>query len=294
MKTSLFTLFVCFLSLSPAVSQARFLPDEVLAQAVSSMGPAQITEAVFNERIAELQTAYAPLVQKNGGRLSIQGKWKNDRLVARANQMFGSWKIEFSGGLARRPELTPDGMTLILCHELGHHLGGFPFVDSWASAEGEADYFSTHVCARKMWSQQSQKNAEARISVNPVAKLKCDVVYSATPDQDLCYRTAVATESVILTMAALMKRPMPQFDTPDPEVVAKTRLNHPAVQCRLDTLFMGASCSAPFNENIIPGKRTKAGPSSLEAEQEASANSCTQTSGFSEGLRPLCWFKPRL
>jgi hypothetical protein len=296
MKTSLLFLFLFAMAINftPQVTQARFLPDDIMNSASLVTGTPQITEAVFNERISQLQTTFAPIVKGHGGRFSLKAKWKNDRLVARATQMFGSWKVEFSGGLARRPELSPDGMTLIVCHEIGHHLAGFPYDGSWAAAEGEADYFSTHVCAKKMWGQETQKNAEARASVKPFAKLKCDSIYSSTPDQDLCYRTSVASESVIQTMASLLNRPMPQFDSPDSEVVTKTLLSHPGVQCRMDTLFQGGNCSAQFNEQTIPGKKVSGGKTSVEAEQEASANSCTQTAGYSEGLRPSCWFKARL
>ena len=191
-------------------------------------------------------------------------------------------------------------MTLIICHEMGHLIGGFPFVggNPFAGAgianEGEADYFSTHVCAKKLWGSDTTRNSEFRQTVQRFAKEKCDQVYANQSEQDLCYRATVGAESVIATMASLKKEQMGQFETPDLSVVTSTNPNHPATQCRMDTVFQGAICSAYFNELIIPGKNASGGATGVEAEKEAALNSCTKLSEYTIGLRPQCWFKPRM
>jgi hypothetical protein len=96
------------------------------------------------------------------------------------------------------------------------------------------------------------------------------------------------------TMAALMNKPLPQIETPDPAKVDKIFFEHPAIQCRLDTNFQGSICNATFDSSIIPGKAVPQGPDSIEAEQEAAKNSCMATTGYTWGLRPTCWFKARL
>jgi len=63
------------------------------------------------------------------------------------------------GGLARHETMTPDGFATVVCHELGHHLGGVPkkfswFGNSWASNEGQADYFGIMKCLRKMFEHE--------------------------------------------------------------------------------------------------------------------------------------------
>jgi hypothetical protein len=300
LKNKLHTVALLLLFALPQVSQAAFVNESEIKYEALSKGPAQITQPEFTDRIALLQKMFNPNVSRFGGKLSIDGSWSNDKIVAQTAKMFGTWRIQFSGGLARRPELTGDGMTLIICHEVGHLLGGFPFgagnplSGTDIANEGEADYFSTHVCAKKMWLSEAEKNAEFRTKVNPVAQAKCDTVYASSLDQDLCYRTTVGVESVIATMAGLKNTAPGKFETPDPNVVPKTNDAHPDTQCRMDTTFQGAICSAYFDELVIPGRSAKAGPASLEAETEASKNSCTLTSGFSNGLRPACWFKARL
>ncbi len=260
-----------------------------------------MSEAEFQQRIKTLQDLYAPIVARHGGKLSISGDWKGEKPNAAASQRLGSWQVKTTGGLARRPELTGDGFSLILCHELGHHLGGFsiapaqgPMERPWASNEGQSDYFSTQVCARKLWAPDFATNAEFRKIVSEKAQKKCDSVWVNTADQDLCYRILTAVESMIKTMSTLMNKPMPDFETPDLTVVPETSHKHPPVQCRMDTTTQGALCQAVFNESLIPGKSVPGGINSLEAEQEAATFSCAAFSGFNIGLRPTCWFKPRL
>lgn len=260
-----------------------------------------ITEAEFRERIKILQDLYSPIVARHGGKLAINGDWKGEKPNAAASQRGGSWQVKITGGLARHPDLTGDAFTLILCHELGHHLGGFaiapgttPMERAWAANEGQSDYFSTQVCARKLWAPDFAANAEFRKIVTEKAQKKCDSVWSNPADQDLCYRILTAVESMIKTMSTLMNKPMPDFETPDLTAVPQTSHKHPPVQCRMDTTLQGALCQAVFNESLIPGKNVNGGINSVEAEEEAATFSCTAFSGFNVGLRPTCWFKPRL
>jgi len=111
MKTLIVTL-----ALASVAAHASFIDPKAIDYTKLSAGEPQISEEVFAARLRELQTVYAPIVKELGGRLDLKGNWRNDKIVARATQMFGAWKVEFSGGLARRPELTADGMSLIICH----------------------------------------------------------------------------------------------------------------------------------------------------------------------------------
>ncbi len=95
-------------------------------------------------------------------------------------------------------------------------------------------------------------------------------------------------------MGGILNKPFPKFETPDPSVVNKTSSDHPAIQCRLDTSFQATLCSANYDDKIIPGKNVASGPGSVDAEKEAAAHSCMAYSGYTQGLRPACWFKPLL
>ena len=69
-------------------------------------------------------------------------------------------------------------------------------------------------------------------------------------------------------MAGILNKPAPTFATPDPAVVPKTSDAHPAIQCRMDTIFQGAICPETFGEDLIPGKGAREGLQSEEAERE--------------------------
>lgn len=297
---SMKSFLLAILTVFSLMAHASFINDKDIDYDSLTTGTPQITEAEFNQRITALQEAYTPLVKLHGGRLSLKGLWKNDKIIARATQMFGSWKIDFSGGLARRPELTGDGMTLIVCHEIGHHLAGFPFYEGsplggyWASVEGQSDYYSTQVCARRMWADETELNESFAAVVHPFARAECDLTFATDADRALCYRTTVASESVIATMAALMNKPAPTYSTPDQTIRTATIEGHPAIQCRFDTLFQGSICGADFDDQVIPGKKPSSQRTSTEAERQSAMNACSALGQFTRGLRPACWFKARL
>lgn len=279
--------------------QPEFPSASVLSKSKSNMA-SQISEQEFKSVISKIQTTYAPIVKKIGGKLSITGSWKKNNVFAGATQQFGTWKVKFSGGLARRPELTSDGMTLILCHELGHHIGGYAFASpstplsgSWAANEGQADYFSTHVCAKKMWENELERNAEFRRVASKENQSRCEIVWKDSNQKDLCYRILTAIESMTKTMAALKEEKVPSFETPSALSVSAVDDGHPSTQCRMDTTLQGALCAAPFDDNLIPGKRFPRRFENSEAEKEAALNSCTQLTGYTIGLRPTCWYKAR-
>jgi hypothetical protein len=276
-------------------AQATFVPPEDLKRpGVWSKGLSSISETDFQAAVQQVGDLYKDRISVHGGRLSTKGNWGNNTPNAFASQRLGSWSIEITGGLARRPEMTLDGVQLVLCHELGHHLGGFPFVSRWAANEGQSDYFATQVCARNIWASEVEKNASFRTSATAEVKAICDSVWSAVQDQNLCYRSMTASQALGNTLAGLSGKPLPSLSTPDSNQVEKTNNKHPVAQCRLDTYAQGALCAAGFNEALIPGKKTSGGVGGLAAEKEALENSCSALTNFTVGLRPTCWFKGRL
>ena len=214
---------------------------------------ANLTEQEFNDLIDRVENYYAPIVESHGATLIIKRKWTDRTVNAYAQQLGTDWVISMFGGLARRNEITHDGFTLVICHEAGHHLGGYPFVSSWASNEGQSDYFASQSCLKNIWRDDLITNASFRESVNPVAKDQCDSIYVEKADQDLCYRTAMAGKSVADLLATLGKQDLPSFLTPDENRVMRTYNSHPKAQCRLDTYLSGALCTVEFDETIIPG-----------------------------------------
>lgn len=259
-----------------------FLPKNNLYIPVDAKGINTISEDQFNQVIDSVESVYAPIVAEYGGKLEIVRKWSDGTVNAYAEQEGNIWKVSMFGGLARHKTITKDGMALVVCHELGHHIGGVPRYagDDWASNEGQSDYFATTKCLRRVW--QSEDNAAAVRGLE-IPKFLTDSCTKAWPqsqiDRDICVRAGMAGESVAKLFAALSwTSKAPKFDTPDPKQVTSTNDAHPATQCRLDTYFQGALCEKSFNEEI--------------GQKDEVSGVCHGSTGQKIGLRPRCWFKP--
>lgn len=257
---------------------------------------ANITPEEFNAIINRAIDLYRPLAAIHGATLKSNNLWENSTVNASAEQRGNEWIINMYGGLARRQEVTPDGFAMVVCHELGHHFGGFAFYGNtdWAASEGQSDYFATQACARKLWGAEGDVNTRARADVTEFEKSRCDASWTKTPDRDLCYRNVAAGKSLATLLSALRNGGVPRTETPDSKQVTRTSTGHPEAQCRLDTYFAGALCTVGFDERIIPGRKHPEGQLSLGAERVAGSSSCMNAYGYDAGVRPRCWYGPQL
>jgi hypothetical protein len=257
-----------------------FVPKNDFYISVGDKEAAGISETKFNAVIDQVETIYAPIVGQHGGQLKVVRKWSDGTVNAYAEQNGTEWKVSMFGGLARHNTITEDGFALVVCHELGHHIGGAPkyYGDDWASNEGQADYFATLKCLRRVWSSEDNASIVSRMNVPKHLSDSCQKEWSEVGDQALCIRNGMAGDSVAKLFAALRRGRLAKFDTPDTSVVTATSDSHPATQCRLDTYFRGALCEKSFNEDV--------------ASDSEVTGTCHRSTGHSTGLRPLCWFRP--
>jgi hypothetical protein len=117
--------------------------------------------------------------------------------------------IHILGGMMVHSKMTSTTMTMLLCHELGHYLGGPPLKSrtGWSSTEGQADYFSGLVCARLLGLSEDEL-IEGAINLT---KIYSDVSGEAYPHMDASEETRVQ----------------------------RTNYGYPSSQCRLDTILAG-------------------------------------------------------
>ncbi len=286
---------------TPRTQASTLPPNDLHLEDDIARLDANIDEAEFNSIIDKAMAFYVPLAKEHGGNLSVERLWENKMVNASALRMGPIWKIYMYGGLARRPEVTPDGFQVVVCHELGHLFGGFPFYRTifgglvWFSVEGESDYFATQSCARELWKHEHEQNAVHRVTVDFYAQQRCDMTWSGRRDRDLCYRIADASASLAKLLATPEKGEKPSFATPSRESVARTSRKHPKAQCRLDTYFEGALCPENRDPSIIPAKRLAGYFGTFfnrRAEKQAASQSCHSAEGYFEGVRPRCWFAP--
>lgn len=274
-----------------ATAQAKFLPDNSLFLQDNLEANTGITEQQFNDVINETKAIFAPIVASFGATLVVNNRWTDPTVNANASQSGNTWTVNMYGGLARRVEVSRDAFSMVLCHEIGHHLGGFPFVSSWAADEGQSDYFATHACPELLWGNDTSGNAAARAEIPATPKMKCDSVYQTEGAQNLCYRTVIAGKHLADLLGALGGTTA-SYDTPDTSAVTSTNHAHPAAQCRLDTYIAGALCTNDYDRTVIAGKDLGAGRNGTEAEARSANQYCASRDNFAFGTRPTCWFKP--
>lgn len=264
------------------VYRVAFMPENTLFvedDAAKQANANGIDQAFFDSIIDKAQGIYAPIVSQHGGNLQIQGDWNDSTVNAYADRNGNSWTVQMFGGMARRDEITKDGFALVICHEIGHHLAGFPvYTGQWAANEGNSDFYATAGCAAKLLSGE---DTPAPIP-DPSPKPPCPFVPDANPtpcrgfsfgaDATVCQRSIDGSLSLGRLLAVLGGQKTPTIETPDRTVVTKTQDKHPKAQCRLDTMYQGILCTKVWNDSIIP-----------QTKSDMGVVSCSS--------RPACWYK---
>ncbi|MCX5786917.1 MAG: hypothetical protein NTX64_00175 [Elusimicrobia bacterium] len=251
-----------------------FLPKNNLRIPVGDISAAGISEAMFNDVLDKIQKVYGPIIASKGGKLIINRKWTDSTVNASAYQSGRNWYLNMYGGLARHRAITWDGMALVACHELGHHIGGYPKEGNWATNEGASDYFATLKCMRLMYD-----GSQGADPIDSVGEKGCAAQHPKGAARNLCQKGTMAGVSVVALFQDLSpQNPAPSLGTPDPSQVDQMYDDHPAGQCRLDTYFQGAMCTAKLSDEL--------------SDSEPGPGSCTKAGGYSVGLRSRCWYKP--
>ena len=228
---------------------------------------AAISEAQLDGVIAELEKIYAPVAREAGRELRIESYWE-DLYHEGANVNTGGstnffWAIYIKGGgYAKYPMTDMDSTALLICHELGHHMGGHPkaqndVIAPWQlergmapweprSSEGQADYFATSECLRRYFENENNEAAITKMDVPDIVRTRCRDVFFAEEDSFICQRSSMAALNYIETLRH--KRSQGGrlsagvgFATPETVAAGATNFNqYPGLQCRLDTFFSGA------------------------------------------------------
>lgn len=261
-----------------------FLPENDMYIPADTKNAGGITEAQFNAVIDQISGHYSPIIEAMGARLDVVRNWTDGTVNAYAQQIGKTWRVSMFGGLARHNTITADGFALVLCHEIGHHIGGAPKKSSmwggtsWASNEGQADYFATLKCLRRAWMDEDNAAVIASMDVPAAIKDQCGAQWTWDRDYNICVRGAMAGVSVSSLFHDGSGRSLPDVTTPDPKVVRTTDHNHPDYQCRLDTYFQGALCHVDYTQDV--------------SMTDEFVSTCNIATGDTIGNRPHCWFKP--
>lgn len=240
-----------------------------------------LNSAEFHRVISKVERLYSREVASMGGKLVINRSWTDGEVNAFASREGKNWMVTMTGGLARHNTITEDGLALVVCHELGHHIGGAPkkvMGNAWASSEGQSDYFAALKCLRHVFLNDNNEKIVEGLGAPAYVKANCTRSHGRA-DRDICVRIAMAGMSVAKLFQSLSGEKAPAFNTPDSKKVAVNDDRHPATQCRLDTFYQGALCERSMNEDVSQTDEVK--------------GTCHPKLGDRRGLRPSCWFKAK-
>ena len=272
-----FVPMLLLLSQNPSTELCTFLPENNLSIPTTKIQG--IDEAQYNEVIDKVEKVYSPLIQRSGKKLKINRLWTNDRVNAGTYLDGDTYVVNMYGGFARHEATTMDGYALVLCHEIGHHIGGGPKKGNptWSSTEGQSDYFATLKCLRKVFAKEDNIAAIEGKDIPELVKDKCETAFPTKHEIAMCIRTTLAGMDISRVSADTRREGIPGVNSPDQNIVDTTYEAHPKPQCRLDTYFQGSICE-------VSSYRV------LSRSNEAQGT-CHEKNGHTEGLRPTCWFK---
>lgn len=279
MNKFLLTFLTLGISILANAHEGGFLPDKRHIP-VGSKNGGGLNQIQFNQVIDKVERVYAPKFKADGKSLKINRKWSESEVNANAVKVGSLHIVNVFGGIARHPRMTEDALALVVCHEIGHHIGGAPKKDRFfnkASNEGQADYFASLKCLREVFISDDNAAHMKSNKVPHIVTKSCQKVYKTSAEVALCQRISLAGKSVADLFADRMEQ-LPEFEYASTWAVSETFDGYPSPQCRLDTYFQGALCDRPLEEKLSP--------------TDPSVGTCHPRHRDQIGMRPLCWFKP--
>lgn len=189
------------------------------------------TEERYKKVIAHFSKVYKPIVAEVGGEFKILSDWTDGAVNAWAWRSGTQYRLEIPGGLARYHLVNEAAFFMVICHEIGHLMGGEP-ASYDISFEGQADYYATADCMERVvegwiW-QESHQSPEA-----------IDFCAASAAADSHCLSIVVGALQLAAVYAEPQNKPFPQIKTPDTKMVSATLQAHPEPQCRLDTSLAG-------------------------------------------------------
>lgn len=277
--------FILLLSIFSTTLFGRTLPPNDLwisPDVITTGDVTRLTKTEFDWAIKKISDAYVPIVNELGKELVIYSNWEDGTVNAYADRKGDEYQLHLFGGLARFKNLSADGFLMVICHELGHNIGGLPKYRSrfdnshnWAVNEGQSDYFASLKCMRRVLVNDDNIAYVKTMKIDPYALAKCNETYKIDEDVALCSRIAMAAKSIAMVFRIVSgsEKEM-RFEEASSKKVLSTKHSHPDAQCRLDTFFQAALCTENYESNV----------------SEININQGVCVTGV--GSRPRCWYKP--
>lgn len=154
------------------------------------------------------------LISEFSVQLELDANWSSPYFGAGVSFYENRFRLMILGGTTRIEGMTPDSYAAIVCHELGHLIGGAPFQTiqhaEWSSSEGQSDFFAASVCLPRYFK---------KLGVNEI---------------DIPKRVEAAGYEMIRAFVTIEKGDVVRFKK-DESVVRETLINnYPTLQCRYE------------------------------------------------------------
>lgn len=242
-------------------------------------------QAAFDTIVDTITGIYQPMLMAKGSGLRITKRWEDEAESANswfmeeylrgADRIREVREIELIGGLARHPMLDRDAYAMVVCHEVGHHLGGAPRALGY-SAEGQADYFAAAKCMKR-YLQKAPPPSTPGGRLPSRLEAQCISAYQDAKERAICRRNIRAALTLSRWFADTRDTAPTRLSVRD-RSIRRTTLVHgyPSPQCRLDTMVAGALCPVD--------------PDAMFADDDPRPGACTRAAGYDREARPRCWF----
>jgi len=286
-KITVATLLVATLISSIGYSQQNtndhgsFVPENDMSIFEWNRGAGGISQSEFVAILNKINNIYTPLVAKSGLSLKVINYWSDGRVNASSSRSGNTLYVYMYGGLARHEAINYEAIVLATCHEVGHHLGGYPKKSSpgltWSTAEGGADYFASLKCMRKYFATEDNATvlAQRASELDPFAVSHCNQAFSTKKDRLICLRSSLGAQSMADFFATTGPGFQYKFETPSTFKPSSVIMGYPNDQCRLDAYFAGMLCPVSDTQNL--------------SNSDLRAGACYRGQ-HRFGFRPTCWF----
>ncbi len=238
---------------------------------------ATIERHKFDLIIQQLQKLYEPEFSHRKQSLQIKGYWKDERIEASArydeDYRGKIAAITVTGAVARHSVITEEAFATIVCHEIGHFLGGQPAFFKY-STEGQADYFAASACMRRLIPEMPEGFFNSPSRAPWIVKRRCIDAYDDRNEIEICIRSTMGGYGLSSFVAFRKSQAKPDFETPDPKKAKLLTFAPSTVQCRLDTFIVAALCN----------------PGAKRQKDKKRPWLCTRDGALAHLARPACWY----
>ncbi len=242
---------------------------------------ATIERHSFDQIIKRLQHLYEPDFRSKQQLLRINGQWDSQRMEASArfeeDHRGEIAIITITGAVARHAVVTEESFATIICHEIGHFLGGQPTLSKY-STEGQADYFAASACMRRLIPKMPDGTFTSPPRAPRIVKQRCANAYVSPKEIEICIRSTMGGYGLSSFVAFRKSQNEPNLETPDPDEARLLRFEPSTVQCRLDTFIVASLCN-PSVKMAIDVKRPWL---------------CSRKGTLAHLSRPTCWYPRNL